>query len=843
MWFSRVVVLALVPLLASSGLGLLWPSSPPQARAASQTTPSPSSFAAAAAAAETVAEVTAPASSLTGGPRPTRITHDADGSSTTVLAHGLGDADTEQAREGRSMRHSDLQPTGRFVRSGGTLVVDVPEGAPALRLRIGLRGVHSGLNDGRDVGLVEHALRVGHNTITSDRDGAVSLVSTDSAGSSTIRVSGGSPTPIFVRGQHTNADFAEQLAEWPDAPLFTLVGERIFGEFQARSRTALPDDVSARVAEWDRVVSRTNTHYGLLDDAVGLARKAPHRIYVSSPDTGPGYASATHEYIRFQIGTGAASDLLRAPVDDLWGFWHEVGHTYQPPAYNWSGLGEVTVNISASAIAGTTFGTSELDSPGKQAAIAAHFAKPIAARDFHGESIWTKLLLFDQLRRAFGEQFYPRMNQELRSTLALGETTVLDDVDKQQLFARTAARTADRDLRPFFAEWGFPLSDETADVMTGLPALTTSIWRNLVYAETVRETDLAEYSVPTGTVQPVTETVSVGQRALEHAPATTTTGNTDGVGSVSVGTHVVSAVQPDRASVRVELRNERSVREVVTVPVTARTGNSFLFRGASSRDVARLAIDEAAGALRFVAWTSYQSHTSWTGREYLGFELRDAADRVSLGNWSLDGAQNAHRLAARFDREHRGFQDGQIVVIRHQEASGRLKAYRDDVEQSSNSLVEQRFRIADGRFEPILPVPLVAADAPAATLEVGGDAPVEFHLSTGRDLSSIRGEVVATAPTGTTFTPGQTSIAGDYRKPGGAWTRAGSMTLSDGRLSADGRTLTFALRTGSAFTMPGKSELRWPLSVRTPGGTTEVGPGMAWTMSGWVNGETFRAAS
>lgn len=270
-----------------------------------------------------------------------------DGTVSTVLVHGQGAASTETARENRRMHHSDLQPTGRVASKDDVITVTVPSGAPAMQLDIGLDGAHSGLNGGVNGGHGRWNLPVGTTEVTSDRDGAVHLVSTATTGSARVRIEGGEPMPTFVRGATSDEDWAEEVRRYGDAPLFTVVGDRVFGDFQSRTLSAVPNGINERVAELDRVVDITDAVHGLDRDATGYgSRKSPHRIYISSPDTAGGYASAADGRITFQVGTGAAADLFRLARYNLWGYWHEVGHTYQTPSYNWGGLNEVLVNVS-----------------------------------------------------------------------------------------------------------------------------------------------------------------------------------------------------------------------------------------------------------------------------------------------------------------------------------------------------------------------------------------------------------------------------------------------------------------------------------------------------------------
>lgn len=646
------------------------------------------------------------------GPRPSSIEVSADGSSSEVLVHGLGSAAEAQARELRSYRHSDLQPTGRFVRKGQHVVVTVPDGAPAMSVRVGLYGTHEGL-EGSSLSSAR-ATPVGTTEFDADRDGMVFAQSTAPDGSAVVEIAGGDAVPTFVLGQTTNESFRRQLSEAPDAPMFELVSGRVFGDFQRRSRASLTDDVERLMQDWDDVVSITDEMHGLRDDFAGRSWKAPHRVYIASPDTSGGYANAAHERITFQVGTGAAGEALGGNAKDKWGLWHEVGHTYQTPAYNWSGQGEVAVNISSIEVANRLGVSARLD--GSEKAVRSFFAKPVEERRYTSADLWVRLLMYDQLRRAFGDQFYPRLNRELRTALALQEASTPDNQAKIDLFAGTAARVADRDLTPFFREWGLPVGDDVEREMATRPALSVDIWENVLSNDTRVEHELPAVGHPLGHAR-VDETVVVGQRRLLDPPVVTELGSTDGK-PVSVGTATLDAPAAGTGSAWVELRHPDGAREALPASVDVSPGNSVEFRGIGDHTIAWLALLDAGHELRVLPGTGAAAHDYWGAEEYIGFELRSADDEHSLGDWSVRGNANAHELAASFRQQ---WEDGQILVVRHQEPSSRLTAFVDGDALTRVNAKVQRFRIVggslvrdDGVVTPVtIESPEDGADTPA----------------------------------------------------------------------------------------------------------------------------------
>ena len=211
----------------------------------------------AAASASASAAAAAPSTdAVPGGPRPTSIRLSEDDASTTVLVHGLGSSNAAKVRENRSMRHSDLQPTGRFASNGDTLTITVPAGAPAIFVVIGLIGEHEAHNAGGSRAQWSMALGTGENTVTAPLDGMVHLSSATDGGSADVVVEGGHPVPVFVAGQTTNTALRTEMERLSDAPFVQIIGERFFGDFTAHYTGTLftSVDVERRVADIDRVI-------------------------------------------------------------------------------------------------------------------------------------------------------------------------------------------------------------------------------------------------------------------------------------------------------------------------------------------------------------------------------------------------------------------------------------------------------------------------------------------------------------------------------------------------------------------------------------------------------------
>jgi len=785
-----------------------------------------------------------------GGPRPTSIRLSDDDASTTVLVHGLGSASQAQGRENRSMRHSDRQPTGRFASNGDTLTVTVPDDAPAMSIAIGLFGPHAAYNDGADRGQWSSALTPGVNTITAPLDGMVHLTSTVEGGSADVIVEGGRPVPVFIAGQTTNEALRAEMTRLADAPFVQVIGDRFFGDFQtdATGTVIVRVDMETRVAELDHAIEVTNRTYGLRDDGTGLARKSGHRIYVAAPDTGGGYASATHERVNFPVRTGAAGDLFRASADDQWGWWHEVGHTYQTPTFNWAGQGEVLVNLSPLHIQSSNGWPNRLDR--MVGGFDSFFAQPVEERVYMSEgSLWTRLFLYDQLRRAFGDDFYPRVNQEYRVMRALGEQQPSGAEAQRQLFAVTTSRVADRDLSEYFRQWGFALDDETKAALAELPPLQNPIWENRLSTEPVVERAVPAYTVPVGALDAVDESVTLGQRALVTPPTTRDLRDSDGAGEVEVlGTSLDAAgVGTGAGAARLTAVNDTGVREVLSTPVTVTPGSSFQFRGRQDRVVATLALEPTTDELRMTAGTTYTAHSDFGADEYVGATVYDARGREQ-SSFSIAGRDTAHAAAAAFDGTSVG--EDWYITIRHREAGSRMSRWDADSPVGRNDARTQHYRVVDDRLTAVDSVPTAPDGSISAVpangtvlLSRGSSTAVPVTIEAVDRVTSLETELVLTAPAGTVFSGSQEALVTELRLPGRSWAATGSVTATDGVPSDDGRTLTLTVRGASGLDLPDGARLRWAPVVAVPDEGAPIGGGLDWTLTGTAGGAAVATGS
>jgi hypothetical protein len=628
------------------------------------------------------------------------IVHAAGGSSTRVIALPHGSQGNIEILENRGMQHSDLQPTGRWVRAGDVLTLEVA-GSPSwwLEVAIGSRGPMAAFNSDGSAEPVHTVLSGGTNTVIADRDGLVFLVNHSDWSAVVVTIAGGRAQPVWVQGASARADFDQQMRDFADAPMVTHVADRVFADVQRRVLDAGdvvsvydPQELSTRL---DLIRNLTDGVYGLSYDAVGVSRKYAGRVYIAGPDSGGAYAFATTQWLSLHVSSDASAAMVKNT--DLWALWHEIGHTYQTPDYTWSGLGEVTVNIFSLALQKQMTGQNMLDqSPGLQDRVRRYFAQPQEDRrfaDLVGESPFYPLFLFDQLRRSFGEGFYPALSQYYRVRRSRGASRPQTDQHKIDLFARATSLVAGRDLGPFFRAWGVPVLAEALAEIGDLTPLANEIWTSLVSTDAPLERTVP-YNPPTGAMSTSVVFVHLGDTVASDV-------RVDDIGSLGGSRSsliergaVALQMGPSAGRVYALLESAEGTQEVLqrTVSVTAASALEFV----GFYDVMIGSIAPSADGTHLVATSlGNQAHQfSFAGRVYYEIELRDAAGTV-IATASVRGEDTAAPVVAAFHGV--SCRDGDVLVVTAAEP-GRVRVYTDSVQTSTLSSTPQRLTISGGRF-------------------------------------------------------------------------------------------------------------------------------------------------
>jgi hypothetical protein len=146
---------------------------------------------------------------------------------------------------------------------------------------------------------------------------------------------------------------------------------------------------------------------------------------------------------------------------------------HQQNSWTWGGTTEITVNLwslHAEDLFGAGPRLAEDNGEGRPTIAAARAVLAAGAPDFlidDGDTLFLRLVMFRQLQRAYGWDFYADLCRHFRRAPLPWDAT---DQAKADALAFAASKVAGADLRGFFARWGLRLSPsgDHAIAMLGL---------------------------------------------------------------------------------------------------------------------------------------------------------------------------------------------------------------------------------------------------------------------------------------------------------------------------------------------------------------------------------------
>jgi hypothetical protein len=339
---------------------------------------------------------------------------------------------------------------------------------------------------GKSPGQQTAPLRNGTNRFVARQNGPlfIRFTSPDSkpAASTEIDVSiaDGKPLPLFVQGRTTLADWRAQLDSYADAPFVQLVdGQSMITLPRGVYRRAPIADPSATLATIGQVLDMQDALAGL-DGAKPTDARTPLREHflvdfrTSRKQSQRVYMYATDQFIGMFAGN--TTDLTDpARLRNEWAIWHEVGHTRQQASWTWETLAEVSVNLFSLYVQEKMGEPSRLDEPEYDGITPRERAREYLARasrnyisDPDGkyqELTFVRLVMFDQLKRAYGWNLFTRLFRYYREHPLPEDASEVTKIDQ---FVVTMCKLSGNDLRPFFEKWGLRVS---ADAYRRIAAL------------------------------------------------------------------------------------------------------------------------------------------------------------------------------------------------------------------------------------------------------------------------------------------------------------------------------------------------------------------------------------
>ncbi len=283
------------------------------------------------------------------------------------------------------------------------------------------------------------------------------IVKGTAASNLTLRFDNAVEAPFFVLG--TTPVAAWKTFRNAPAPWGELVGHNMILHFPSSQIRAM-DDPTPLLEWWDKVIAAE-------DSLVGWPARAAQERVVPDRQISAGWMHSGYPFMCHLASAPKITDLAKLRVEGDWGFFHELGHNHQSPAWTFPGQTEVTVNFFSlycmEHIVGKPRGT------GHPAIDGAKFLKCLDKRFANppSDDPFDQLSAFIVLLRKFG---WTPLQQTLASyqTAPVAPKAALEV--KQAEFVRRYSRHAKANLTAYFKQMGYACPDELCKELSALPA-------------------------------------------------------------------------------------------------------------------------------------------------------------------------------------------------------------------------------------------------------------------------------------------------------------------------------------------------------------------------------------
>ncbi|MCK5804901.1 MAG: M60 family metallopeptidase [Lentisphaeria bacterium] len=270
------------------------------------------------------------------------------------------------------------------------------------------------------------------------------------------------PAPSFRMGQTSNAQWKADIRDLP-APRAELISGKAILTVPSKFVRKL-DDPEKLMRVWGQI----NDLCGELACWEPGERGFPQR-YTADCQLCAGYMHAGHP-IMIPISTAdELTDVEQLLEKGNWGFFHETGHNHQNRAWTFGGTGEVTVNLFTMYVYDKLCGI-----PPEKGRMGGAVPKSVHVYFAGGTDFaqWKKkpflaLYMYYQLQQKFGWEAYRKVFADYRAQPA--EALPKNDNEKRDQWMVRFSRAVARDLGPFFAMWGVPVSAAARASIAPLP--------------------------------------------------------------------------------------------------------------------------------------------------------------------------------------------------------------------------------------------------------------------------------------------------------------------------------------------------------------------------------------
>ncbi|KAL3468718.1 peptidase M60-like family-domain-containing protein [Aspergillus californicus] len=378
--------------------------------------------------------------------------------SRTILLEPTVDAEEERQRLHQWFKYSDFQSTGFYLNPKSPLRVSVgylDAESPKPQVMVGTPDLVNPAHTGENLPSLEwlNLLNNGDNEVVSTYGGILYLRYSYKKGETlpqTVTVElkeSDAATPIvFFESGKTSSDAWTDMLSVNEIPFVEAVGKRVAVTGLAAHAKELADqgqDPDALLEAYEDIFVVEDT-MSALDPNASDHRDQPSPL-------GPFIVEARNSH-----PTHATTYRVES-----WGMYHENGHLRQH-IQTWSPnplFTEVTNNIYSLACEREFNPPGYSHDPGRDwNNVKNYLKKPDAEKDLNDLSVWGRLVLFEQLRVVFGNEYLYNLHHQSRRSPDL-ETFG----DKIHFLITTVSNGVDLNLADYFTRWGFKLEDRTID--------------------------------------------------------------------------------------------------------------------------------------------------------------------------------------------------------------------------------------------------------------------------------------------------------------------------------------------------------------------------------------------
>lgn len=396
------------------------------------------------------------------------------------------------------------QSTGLYAAPGETVSIVLKDSIQGLKVQVGshvdrLEDFKPSERLRAPVITVEKDLIKGETKVSNPYGGLIYIKPTllnTSKPTTKITIKNAIKAPTYVLGETSQKEWL-QMANNPKVPMAELRSKKVILTVPSTYIKAVKDPQKLMEA-WNQFVDLENSLAGL-SSSQALPNKAPQEPwrYVADIQISWGYLYAGYPIMLYD--EPCVQDLLS--VEGLqkngWGFYHELGHNYQQDRWTSESLIEVSCNIFSLYVQEFYGRPSELlaDNAGTGQSSFQDALQFVTSnrtdKNYNDESqvqVFTRLVMFWQLKEAYGWDLYPKLFQTMRG-LPIPDDLEMEDSDRLDLMVEQLCKLTGDDLRPFFEHWGIRISSEAEKRLQkqSLKPLKEKIWLKVLVEQPVNQ--------------------------------------------------------------------------------------------------------------------------------------------------------------------------------------------------------------------------------------------------------------------------------------------------------------------------------------------------------------------